>query len=89
MVFAAGIVVPSLAWLDFASFVDTAVLALGVAFVGAAAAAGFSIVVLAGVAFCWAKAVIGRIARVIAASRLEMRVMVGVLCTGGSMVAPG
>jgi hypothetical protein len=119
MVFAAGVVVPSLAWVDLASFEDTAILTPGagvvvvltlgaavavavgvvvavvamlgvvVAVVCTADAAGFVIAGLAGVALCWAKALIGRIAKEIAANRLETRVMVGVLCTGGSLVAPG
>jgi hypothetical protein len=32
---------------------------------------------------CWAKALIGRITKVVATNRLKMRVMVVFLCTGG------
>jgi len=88
---AAGVVVPILACVDLASFVDTVVLALfaGVLLgaAGCAIGAGAAVGAAFGATLDWAKAPIGRIARPVARSRLEMRVMVGFLVTGGLLPA--
>jgi hypothetical protein len=89
--FAAGVVVVCLAWMVRVCFVTTWVLAAGVltgAFVsvlvaGAACADGCSVGVPAGAAVCCANAAIGRIARPVATSSPEMRVIVRFLFTGG------
>lgn len=83
---AAGVVVPVLAWVGWASFVDTVVLTV---FDGVLLACGADCAIgaITGAAFGCAKAPIGRIARPVARTRLEMRVMVGFLFTGGLLPA--
>lgn len=91
--------VPSLAWVVLVFFVATGVLPVAAGVLAsvlfmtgvlasdlpvcAAVVAGCAIGVAVGAVFGCAKAPTGRIARPVARSRLEMRVIVGFLCTGG------
>jgi hypothetical protein len=80
----AGVFVSGLAGLVTSAVAAGAALPLtGAVVTGAVAVVPAGAVVLSGAAVCWAKALSGKIAKVEATSRLEMRVMVVFLITGG------